>query len=60
MDEIVNTVFELSGLSVEFVPSTLGELIVWLVRVTVGVVCVSGVFGFLGKLTEIFRFWRRW
>lgn len=59
MAEIVDTVFELSGLSPEYVPMTLGDLVPWLVRITVGVTCLSGVFGFLGKLTDSFRFWRR-
>ena len=48
MAEIVDTVFELSGLSPDYVPMTLGELVPWLVRITVGVTCLSGVFAFFG------------
>lgn len=60
MAEVVDTVFELSGLSPDYIPMTLGELVPWLVRITVGVTCLSGVFAFLGKLTDFFRLWRRW
>lgn len=58
MASIVSEFFLISGLN-EVPPSTLAELIPWLCRVTVAVVLVSGVFGVLGKLTEVFSY-RRW
>lgn len=58
MVEIVDEIFALSGLSSDWVPSTLAELIPWCVRITVGTVAVSGAFAFLGKLTDIFQIWR--
>ena len=58
MAEIVSEILALSGVS-ETPPSTLPELIVWLVKITVGVAAISGVFRVLGKLTEAFQY-RRW
>lgn len=58
MAEIVSEIMAISGVS-EAPPSTLAELIPWLVQVTVGVVAVSGVFHVLGKLTELFQY-RNW
>lgn len=58
MAELVSRFLLISGLN-EVPPSTLGELIPWLVKVTVAVSLVSGVFGVLGKLSEVFSY-RRW
>lgn len=41
-------------------PSTLAELIPYLLTVVVGVALVSGVFGVIGKLAEILLNFRRW
>ena len=57
MVEIVDEVLAISGVS--DIPSTLAELIPCLVRVTVGVVVLSGVFRVIGKLTELFQY-RNW
>lgn len=59
MAEIVGDVFLISGVN-EIPPSTLAELIPWLVRVTVAVVLVSGVFEVLGKFTDVFFYRSRW
>ena len=56
--EIISEILALSGVS-EAAPSTLPELIQWLVQITVGVSAISGVFCVLGKLTEVFSY-RRW
>ena len=58
MAEIVAEILELSGV-VDVPPSTLPDLIVWLIKITVGIAAISGVFGVIGKLTELFSF-RRW
>lgn len=58
MAEIVTEIMELSGV-VDAPPSTLPDLIVWLVKITVGIAAISGVFGVIGKLIELFSF-RRW
>lgn len=58
MAEIVSEILALSGVS-ETAPSTLAELVPWLVKITLGVAAISGAFRFLGKLTELFQ-WRRW
>lgn len=60
MDEIVNEIFALSGLSADVFPITLAELLPWLVKITVGTVAVSGAFRFLGKLVDVVLVWRRW
>lgn len=41
-------------------PSTLAELIPYLLTVVVGVALVSGVFGVIGKLAEVLVNFRRW
>lgn len=41
-------------------PSTLAELIPYLLTVVIGVALVSGVFGVIGKLAEILLNFRRW
>lgn len=56
--EIISEILVLSGVS-EAAPDTLAELVPWLVKVTLGVSAVSGVFGVLGKLVEVFSY-RRW
>lgn len=58
MAEVISKFFLISGVN-EVPPSTLGELIPWLVRVTVAVVLVSGVFRVLGRFTDVFSY-RRW
>lgn len=60
MAEIVDEVMALSGLASDVVPSTLAELLPWLVKITVGTVALSGVFRFLGKLLEVLFIWRRY
>lgn len=41
-------------------PTTMAELIPWLLCVIVGVLLVSGVFGIIGKLAEtMLTLWRR-
>lgn len=48
-------------IGVEMVPpSTLAELIPYLLTVVVGVALVSGVFGVIGKLAEVLVNFRRW
>lgn len=59
MAEIVSEILALSGVS-DVSPSTLAELVPWLVKITVGVVAVSGVFQVIGKLTDLFQYRRRW
>ena len=54
MDEIVDMVFRLSGLEPGAFPMNLQEMTPWLVRVTAACTVISGVFGFLGKLVEVF------
>lgn len=56
--ELVETFAELNGVSAP--PQTLAELIPWLVQIVVAVALVSGVFGVIGKLAEIFTNFRRW
>ena len=58
MAELAQEVLALSGVS-GAAPSTLPELVEWLVMITVGVAVISGVFRVLGKLTDIFQY-RRW
>ena len=41
-------------------PSTMAELIPYLLTVVVGVTLVSGVFRVIGKLAEILLNFRRW
>lgn len=56
--ELVASFAELNGVSAP--PQTLAELIPWLMSVVVAVALVSGVFGVIGKLAEIFTNFRRW
>lgn len=58
MAELASEILALSGVS-GAAPSTLPELIEWLVMITVGVVAISGAFRVLGKLTDVFQY-RRW
>ena len=58
MAEIVSEILLLAGVE-DMPPSTLAELIPWLVKVTIGVAAISGVFRVLGKLSEVFTY-RRW
>lgn len=58
MAEIIAEIMELSGVA-DIPPATLPDLIVWLVKITVGIAAISGVFAVIGKLTELFSF-RRW
>ena len=41
-------------------PSTLAELIPYLLQVVVGVALVSGVFGLIGKVAEFIMDFTRW
>ena len=56
--DLVASFAELNGISAP--PQTLAELIPWLASVVVSVALVSGVFGVIGKLAEIFTNFRRW
>ena len=58
MAEVISEFFLISGVN-EIPPSNLAELIPWLVRVSVAVVLVSGVFRVLGRLVDVFSY-RRW
>ena len=58
MAEIVSDILVLAGAG-DVPPSTLADLIPWLVRITVGVASISGVFAVIGKLVEVFSY-RRW
>ena len=60
MDEIVDMVFQLSGLNPHEFPLTLAEMTPWLARITVGCTVISGVFGLIGKLAETFFPYKRW
>ena len=60
MGEIVDMIFQLSGLNPHEFPLTLAELTPWLVRATAACTVISGVFGFLGKLVEVFFSLTRW
>lgn len=56
---IVAEFFNIIGVSAT-VPTTMAELIPYLLTVVVGVMLVSGVFGVIGKIAELFMNWRRW
>jgi uncharacterized membrane protein len=59
MVELVSQFFSIIG--VDFaVPQTLAELIPYLLTVVVGVVLVSGVFGVIGRLAQLFMDFTRW
>lgn len=58
MAVIVAQFFEIIGVDA-VPPSTLAELIPYLLTVFVGVALVSGVFRVIGKLAELLLNWRR-
>lgn len=58
MAVIVAQFFEIIGVDT-VPPSTLAELIPYLLTVFVGVALVSGVFRVIGKLAELLLNWRR-
>ena len=59
MADVVAEFFQITGLDM-VPPETLAELIPYLLQVVVGVALVSGVFGVIGKIAEIFTDYRRW
>lgn len=59
MQEIVKEFFLLSGQDVE-VPLNMGSFIPYLTNTFVGVAMVSGVFGIIGKLLDLFLNTNRW
>lgn len=59
MAVIVAEFFEIIGVDA-VPPSTMAELIPYLLTVAVGVALVSGVFRLIGKLAEIIINYRRW
>lgn len=59
MVDVVTDFFQITGLDM-VPPETLAELIPYLLQVVVGVALVSGVFGVVGRLGEIFMDYRRW
>lgn len=58
MAEIVAEIMELSGVA-DIPPTTLPDLIVWFIKITIGIAAISGVFAVIGKFVELFSF-RRW
>ena len=56
---IIAEFFEIIGVDAA-PPSTMAELIPYLLTVVVGVALVSGVFRVIGKLAEILLNYRRW
>lgn len=56
--DIIASFVELNGIGPP--PQTLAELIPWQTQITIAIALVSGVFGVLGKLAEIFANFRRW
>lgn len=59
MADIVAEFFQIIGTGIT-PPSDLAQLIPYLLRVVVGIALVSGVFGVIGKIAEIFTNFRRW
>ena len=59
MVEIVSEFFGIIGVDM-VPPENLSELIPYLLRVGVGCFLVSGVFGVIGKITDLFINHRRW
>ena len=59
MAVIIAEFFEIIGVDAA-PPSTMAELIPYLLTVVVGVALVSGVFRVIGKLAEILLNYRRW
>lgn len=56
---IVSQFFQIIGLNMT-PPTTLGELIPYLLTVCVGVVLVCGVFRVIGRLAGILMDYKRW
>ena len=50
----------LSIIEADVPPSTLAELIPYLLQVMIGICLVSGVFRVIGKIAEVFTNFRRW
>ena len=59
MAALVAEFFDIIGVDM-VPPSTLAELIPYLLTVVVGVALVSGVFGVIGKLAGVLLNFRRW
>ena len=59
MAPVIAEFFEIVGVDA-VPPSTMAELIPYLLTVAVGVALVSGMFRVIGKLAEIFLNYRRW
>ena len=56
---VVAEFFQITGVDM-LPPDNLAELIPYLLQVVVGVVLVSGVFGVIGKIADIFTNFRHW
>ena len=59
MAALVAEFFNIIGAELES-PSTLEELIPYLLTVFVGVALVSAVFGVIGKIAQVLLDWTRW
>lgn len=59
MAAVVAEFFQIMGVDMT-PPSTLAELIPYLLTVAVAVFLVSAVFGVIGKLVEVISNFRRW
>ena len=59
MVAVIAEFFQIIGMDM-VPPSTLAELIPYLLQVVVGVAIVSGVFGLIGKIAEFIFDFTRW
>ena len=59
MAELVAEFFNIVGADT-VPPSTLAELVPYLLTVFVGVALVSGVFAVIGKIAQVLLDWTRW
>lgn len=59
MAAVIAEFFQIIGVDM-LPPSTLAELIPYLLEVVVGVALVSGVFGLIGKVVEFILDFTRW
>lgn len=59
MAAVIAEFFQIVGLAMT-APSTLAELIPYLLQVVVGVALISGVFGLIGKIVEFIIDFTRW
>lgn len=59
MAAVIAEFFQIIGVDM-LPPSTLAELIPYLLEIVVGVALVSGVFGLIGKVVEFIMDFTRW